>query len=297
VVIPSRHEGTLSKPSHVHGGRGVERLTSEQLLEAYVAQGDEHAFEAIVVRHGPRVLGACRKVLGRSAEVEDVFQSTFLVLATKAGSLRNREFLGPWLCSVAHRLAVRSKVRATKRIARERQAIPVTVPPSEDDLDLQQLRLVLHSEIDRLPDRFRHPVLLCYQEGRTNEEAARLIGCPLGTLKARLYKGREILRGRLARRGIALTVALLLLLLPGEASAEEVPPWLIDATVEVARSRMGRRPLGPAPTAIRASRVAAAVAGVSMLIASTFAWALFQPSPPRGTWMRWLFDLAHKVCQ
>jgi RNA polymerase sigma factor (sigma-70 family) len=293
-----RHEGTLRKPSKVRRGEVLERRPDDQLLEAYVSDGDECAFEAIVVRHGPRVMSTCRQVLGRSTEVDDVFQSTFLLLTTRAGSIRNRQSLGPWLCGVAHRMAVRSKVRAASRLARERQATPATVLPTEDDLDLPQLRLVLHDEVDRLPDRFRHPVLLCYLESRTYEEAARLLGCPLGTLKDRLTKGREILRGRLARRGIALSAMLLLLLLPGAASAEEVPPWLIDATVEDARGRTRRRrPRGPASPAISAARVATAAAWVSVLSASIFVWVLCQPSPARGTWMRWLLDLAHKVCR
>lgn len=291
-----QREGTLIRPLQARGGGALDRRTDSQLLEAYLAQGDECAFEAIVVRHGPRVLSTCRQVLGRSTEVEDTFQSTFLLLATKAGSIRNRDFLGPWLCGVAHRKAVRSKVQATQRLARERRAIPVTVSPREDDLDLQHIRRALHDEVDRLPDRIRRPILLCYLEGRTNEEAARLIGCPLGTLKDRLIKGRDMLRGRLARRGIALTVALMLLLLPGAASAEDVPPWLIAATVEGARGRTGRWLPGPTP-ANRARRVASAVVGISIVIASMFVWAIRQPSPARGTWMRQLFDLAHKVCQ
>ena len=172
----------------------------------------------------------------------------------------------------------------------------MTASPSEDDMDVQQIRLALHDEVDRLPDPIRRPILMCYLEGRSNEEAARLIGCPLGTLKDRLSKGRELLRGRLARRGIALTVALLLLLLPGAARAEDVPPWLIAATVERARGRTGRWRAVTGP-AVRGSRVASGSFGGFILIASTFAWTIRQPSPARGTWMRWLFDLAHKVCQ
>ena len=293
-----RQESALRKPTQARRGEGPERLADDQLLEAYVARRDEDAFETMVVRHGPRVLSVCRQVLGRSTEVEDIFQGTFLLLATKAGSIRDRGALGPWLCGVAHRLAVRSKVRAARRLAQERQTIPMSALPKEDNLDLPELRLVLHAEVDRLPDRFRNPVLLCYLEGRTNEEAARLLGCPSGTLKDRLAKGREILRGRLARRGIALTAAFLLLLLPGTASAEDVPPWLVAATVEGGRARMGRRrPLGPAPPAIRAARVASVVAAVTVLLATAFVWVLRQPSPARGTWMRPLLDLTHKACQ
>src|SRR5262249_50296146 len=154
-----------------------------------------------------------------------------------------------------------------------------------------------HAEVDRLPDRFRRPVLLCYLEGRPSKEAARLLGCPPGTLKCRLAKGREILRRRLARRRAALTAAFLLLILPAPASAETGPRCVTDATVEEARRRPRRRHGAGVPPAFDVARVGSTATGVMFLTVSTFAWVLFQPSPARGTWVRWLQDLAHKVCQ
>ena len=293
----NRGEHTLRRPVEARRPIGLDRRSDVRLLEEFRARGDEGAFEAMVARHGPRVLGVCRQVLGRSAEVDDVFQATFLLLATKSASIRDPNALGAWLHGVAHRLAVRSKARSTRRLALERRAVPEAQATSEDDMDLPRLRLILHAEIDRLPDRLRRPILLCYMEGRTNQDAARLLDCPTSTLKERLSRGREVLKGRLARRGVALTSALLLMLLPSAAQAEEVAPWLVAATVEAARGRgrMGRRrpipPIDGAPLRV----VSAAIATTALLVA-TFAWAIFQPSPARGTVLRRIVDLAQKVC-
>ena len=269
----------------------------EQLLGDFLAFGDEGAFEAIVARHGARVMVVCRQVLGRSPEVDDVFQATFLLLATRAAAIRSRGSLGSWLHGVAHRLAVRTKARSARRLARERRA-GLERPRSEpDDLDLPQLRRVLHAEVDRLPDQFRRPILLCYLEGRTNEDAARLLGLPSGTLKTRLTRGREILQGRLARRGIVLTVALLLLLLPGSAEADDVPPWLIAATVEAARRRVGPARVSTPSRGPRVPRIAGVALVAAGLVTATSAWVLCRPSPARGTLLRWLVDLFHKLCR
>jgi RNA polymerase sigma factor (sigma-70 family) len=269
----------------------------DQLLGAYLARGDQGAFEMIVARHGARVLRVCRQVLGRSPEVDDVFQATFLLLATRAATIRDRAALGAWLHGVAHRMAVRSKARSARRAARERQAGPATSVPEPDDPDLPYIRRVLHAEVDRLPEQFRRPILLCYLEGRTNEEAARLLGCPSGTLKTRLARGREILRGRLARRGIALTAALLLLLLPGAAKAEAVPPWLIATTTEAAMRRArGTRRDGPSPAGVGGARALRTALIAAALVVTTSAWLLCRPSPARGTWLRWLVDAFHKLC-
>ena len=292
-----RNESAVRTPPETRRRGGLDRLPDDELLASYLGRGDEDAFGAILARHGPRVLSVCRQVLGRSAEVDDAFQGTFLLLATRAGAIRNPESLGAWLCGVAHRIAVRTKVRTRRRTALERRADPPPGPSGEDDVDLPQVRRVLHAEVDRLPERFRGPVLLCYMEGRTNEEAARLLGCPAGTLKDRLARGREILRGRLDRRGVGLTVAFLLLVLPGSARAEEVPAWLVAATADAARGRAGRGGRAArASSGFAAARVAPAAALATALLTSTFAWVLFQPSPARGTWARWVLDLAHKVC-
>lgn len=223
-------------PQVERGNAGLAALPDEHLLGIFVAQGDERAFEAIVVRHGPRVLGVCRQVLRRPHDVEDIFQATFLLLARKAGTIRERGSLGHWLHGVAHRLAVRTKMKISRRVVfeRERQGEPMPAAGSEGEVERGEVRRIVHEEIDRLPERFREPILLCYLEGLTNDAAARHLGCPSSTLKERLGRGREILHGRLAKRGLAVSVALLMMLLPGRVDAGDVPRRLLEATVMAA---------------------------------------------------------------
>ena len=128
-------------------------------------------------RHGPMVLGICRHVLNEEHEAEDAFQATFLVLAQKGGSIRNRTVLAGWLHEVAHRIAIKARVSVVRRRTLERQAMAMSPPPIEPDKQDEaaawnELRPVLHDEVDRLPEKYRLPVILCYLEGKTNEEVA-----------------------------------------------------------------------------------------------------------------------------
>src|SRR5262249_4910796 len=163
----------------------------------------EAAFESVVRRHGPMVLRVCRDVLADGHDVEDAFQSTFLVLIRDAAAIRDPECLGRWLYEVASRVALRAKARVARRHSLERQVAAMVPEGPEADPGRSELRPVLHEELRRLPEKYRAPLVLCYLEGNTYEEAARRLHCPLGTLKARLVRGREILRGRLSRRGLA----------------------------------------------------------------------------------------------
>jgi RNA polymerase sigma factor (sigma-70 family) len=173
------------------------------LLERFLAARDQDAVAALVGRHGPMVLGVCRRVLGNAHDVEDAFQATFLVLVRQAATIRRRGVLGAWLHGVAFRVARKAQVRAARRRARERAAArPAAVDPGEE-ADRRDLRRVLDEEVSRLPDRYRLPLVLCYFEGLTKEQAARELGCPHGTVSTRLARARERLRGRLARRGLA----------------------------------------------------------------------------------------------
>lgn len=184
-------------------------MTDEQLLERFVARdaGAESAFGAIVERHGPMVLGVCRSSLRDLHDAEDAFQATFLVLARKASSLRDPGRLGPWLHGVARRTAQKAKARRS----RQERIVKQTDSPSridaacqpESSIDRDDDAEVLHGEINRLPQRYRQPVILCYLEGLTHEEAARQLGWPMGTLGVRLMRARERLRERLTRRGLA----------------------------------------------------------------------------------------------
>jgi RNA polymerase sigma factor (sigma-70 family) len=208
-------------------------LTDRQLLQGFQANRDEAAFEELVRRHGPMVLGVCQRVLHDAHAAEDAFQATFLVLVRKAGSLSRPDLLGNWLYGVAYRTAKEARSRAVRRRTQELQAmIPTCADPPRDDWS--DLRPVLDEELSRLPDRYRVPVVLCDLEGRGRSEVARLIGCPEGTLSSRLARAREILRKRLARRGVVLSAGgLVLALSPGGATAT-VPPALLGATVKAA---------------------------------------------------------------
>jgi RNA polymerase sigma factor (sigma-70 family) len=199
-----------------------------QLLERFVRRRDEPAFAALVVRHGPMVLSVCRRLLRDTQEAEDAFQATFLVLARKAGGLRWHPPLGPWLYGVAYRVATRQRGRACRRQAREQagadlDALPAAAPAPADDV------AAVHEEVRRLPERYRAPVVLCYLQGKTNEEAAGELGCPVGTVKGRLARARDLLRSRLARRGLAALAGVL-----AAAPAAEAAPGLFDATVQAA---------------------------------------------------------------
>jgi RNA polymerase sigma factor (sigma-70 family) len=216
----------------------VAGLTEGQLVERFARQGDEAAFEAIVARHGPMVLGICRRVLRDPGDVEDAFQATFLVLVRKAGSLRRRDLLGNWLFGVASRVALRARAVAARRQAAEGSsaAIEPTAPASGEDPGAsadRECRAILHEELGRLPAKYRSPVLLCYLEGLSHEEAARQLGWPLGTVKGRLARARELLRRRLTRRGVALPASAVAAAIARQAEAA-VPAALVESTVGAA---------------------------------------------------------------
>ncbi|HKB03941.1 MAG TPA: RNA polymerase sigma factor, partial [Gemmataceae bacterium] len=183
-------------------------LADAELLERFVLRRDEVAFEAILHRHGPLVFGVCRRLLDVH-DAEDAFQATFLVLARRAGHIARPSFLGNWLYGVAFRVAARARKTAGRRQMTERPDCELTAAARADDLADPDVAPVLHEEVRRLPDKYRAPVVLCYLEGKTNEEAAGRLRWPVGTVKTRPDKAREVLRTRLARRGIALTAGLL----------------------------------------------------------------------------------------
>jgi RNA polymerase sigma factor (sigma-70 family) len=216
-------------------GDPLDGLSDEELLDRFVDGGDDAAeavFRAIVVRHGPMVLGVCRHVLNQLQDAEDAFQATFLVLARKAGSIRDRRVLAHWLYEVAYRIAMRAKSNGGRRRALERQGGEMAATVSVDNHGWIELKPVLHEEVNRLPEKYRVPVILCYLEGKTNEEVAQLLHWPVGTVKGRLSRARDILRSRLTRRGLALSAALLVTSLSnGTVIADVVPCNLIDETV------------------------------------------------------------------
>jgi RNA polymerase sigma factor (sigma-70 family) len=215
------------------GRTGAEDLSDARLLQRFAAERDEAAFEALVRRFGPMVLGVCRRVLGDAHEVEDAFQASFLVLARKAPSLARQELLGNWLWGVAYRTARRARADAARWHARERQGRMAPAPDPAEEAIARDLRVVLDEEIDRLPCKYRRPFVLCYLEGKTNAEAARALRCPPGTVFTRLARARELLRGRLTRRGVTLSALGLAAALAREATAA-VPVPLVGATARAA---------------------------------------------------------------
>jgi RNA polymerase sigma factor (sigma-70 family) len=166
-----------------------------QLLKRFVDDDDPAAFAALVQRHGPLVFGVCQRVLHNTHDAEDAFQATFLLLARKCNSILKKDSIGSWLHGVAFKVATRAKTDRARRKEREGKVHPPgAAPDSLQDVVWRDLRVMLDDEVQRLPSRCREPFVLCYMEGKTNEEAARLLGCPTGTVLSRLAKAREILR-------------------------------------------------------------------------------------------------------
>jgi RNA polymerase sigma factor (sigma-70 family) len=186
----------------------LSRHSDRQLLERFVRSGDEAAFAAILDRHGPMVLGLCRRLLSDVHLADDVLQATFLVLARKAGSIRQRDNLAGWLYGVAQRLARQARLAEATRTRRERRAATERGSAAAGDAGCRELLRVLDEELQRLPERYRVPLLLCYLEGQTQDEAATQLGLSLSTLRRRLEKGRESLRKRMTRRGATLGAGL-----------------------------------------------------------------------------------------
>jgi RNA polymerase sigma-70 factor (ECF subfamily) len=180
---------------------GVEDPTDGQLLERFVSRRDEAAFAALVRRHGPAVRGVCRRVLGDAHHAEDASQAVFLVLTRKAASLGRRKSLAGWLRAVAYRTALKARGNVARRWACERRVVPLPTVAPPDEVIRREVRTTLDEELSRLPECYRAPLVLCYLEGRTNEDAARELGWPAGSISYRLARGRAILRARLAHRG------------------------------------------------------------------------------------------------
>jgi RND family efflux transporter MFP subunit len=190
---------------NVVGPGGPGHDADELLLHRFAVRHDQAAFAALVARHGPMVLGVCCRALRDAGDVEDAFQATFLVLARKARSLARPQLLAHWLYAVARRTAQEARARTARRHSKQQPIVDVAAPDTTAPAAWADLRPVLDEEIARLPERYRVPFVLCYLEGRTNREAARLMGCAEGTVASRLAWARQRLRCRLTRRGVTLS--------------------------------------------------------------------------------------------
>jgi RNA polymerase sigma factor (sigma-70 family) len=209
-------------------------LTDSQLLEGFITRRDEAAFAALVRRHGPLVLGVCRRVLGHHHDAEDAFQATFLVLARKAGSLKSRELVGHWLYGVAYRTALRARDLSARRRAKEQQVKDMARTEAPADDGCRELLPLLDRELNGLPERYRVAVVLCDLEGLTRREAARRLNVPEGTLSGRLTRARRLLAGRLARYGLAVTGGALAAVLSEKTASAGVTNALAAATARAA---------------------------------------------------------------
>jgi RNA polymerase sigma factor (sigma-70 family) len=221
---------------HLHrlvGPRSAAGATDHDLLERFLTRREPAAFEALLARHGPMVLRVCRSLLTDAHAVEDAFQATFLVLLRRAASIRRRELLANWLYGVAHRVARRARAGALRREARERDGVDVLPAKPTDDPEARDLSRVLHEELDRLPAKYRAPLILCYLQGMTQAEAAEELGSTPGAVRGRLERARQRLRGRLARRGVGLPAGVLAAALAKEAEAT-VPPSLVTRILSTA---------------------------------------------------------------
>ncbi len=213
MSMPGKHRGAVVRDLEQVFDQGTATDLSEgQLLRRFVAEGDESAFSSLVSRHGPMVLGVCRRVLGTRPDADDAFQATFLVLLRRATALRDVDSLGPWLHGVAWRVASRARAGNARRRLEEEKAAATRPEQAEAECpaDRHELHAIIDEEINRLPEKYRRPIVLCYLEGLTQEAAARQLRWKAGVLRGRLDRARLRLRGRLARRGLAPVATLAL---------------------------------------------------------------------------------------
>jgi RNA polymerase sigma factor (sigma-70 family) len=216
-------------------GAADDDSTDGQLLARFIKDRDEAAFATLVERHGPMVLNVCRRRLNDANEVDDAFQAVFLVLVKKARSIRKPSLLGNWLYGVACRAAANARRQAWRRHSRTQEIddMPATQPPAAEGW--HELRPLLDEELERLPEKYRAPLVLCYLQGKTYTEAARILGWADGTVSGRLARGRTLLRAALLKRGLTLSaVALTALLTEHAVEAYSVPVSLASTTIKAA---------------------------------------------------------------
>src|SRR5262249_45750836 len=191
----------------------------------------EAAFAALVRRHGPMVLNVCRRVLGSPQDAEDAFQATFLVLARKAASLRDRPLVGSWLYGVAQRTARKALTARARRATHEREAAAPAPRDPLAELSVREAQRLVDRELARLPGKYQAPLVLCCLEGLARDEAARQLGWPVNLLKSRLEQARQLLRDRLGRHGLTLPAGAPAVELRGTAAEAGVPAALAASTI------------------------------------------------------------------
>lgn len=247
-VAPDHEAGMISPQTRTPARWSGGQPSADADLLSRWCEGDAAALEELIRRHGGMVLGVCRRVLGRHADAEDAFQATFLVFVRKVHTLARPAEVAAWLHQVSLRVARKTLANRTRLHACEGTAVDVADPRAPDPADgNNDLRRVLDEELDRLPEKYRLPIVLCELEERTLEEAGHILGWPKGTVACRLSRGRELLRERLSRRGVApALMSFLPGCLPG-ASGDPVPDQLVSATLTNVRTAFPAGATQPGP--------------------------------------------------
>jgi RNA polymerase sigma factor (sigma-70 family) len=241
-----------------------EGATDSQLLERFIAWRDEAAFAALVGRHGPMVLGVCRRILRSECDAEDAFQATFLVLVRRAASIKSKALLVNFLYGVAIKTALRAKAMRTKRLVKERAAAPRTqteIAPETED----RLLALLDQELAVLPDIYRAAIVLCDLEGKSIKTAAGELGCPQGTVGTRLARGRNLLSQRLARQGFVISGGLMATAIAQNTATAGVPPLLAATTVKGATFVAAGQAPAPGMISVNATALAEGVLKTTLL--------------------------------
>jgi RNA polymerase sigma factor (sigma-70 family) len=260
-------------------------VNDRELLRRFADTGDQRAFAALVQRHAGMVFGVCRRALVIAQDAEDACQATFLVLARKAKGGRWQSSVANWLYATARGVARNARVAAQRRAERERRAAVSEAAQPVDQMTGRELLAALDEELDRLPPRYREPLVLCYLEGLTRDEAAARLGVPVGTVKIQLERGRKRLRDALTVRGCALGAGLL-------ASAATAPvrasaPHLVQAVVAAVAGMPPAAVAALAEKAIRGGLVKQLKVGLVALVAvGTLAFALVRSRSTRKEWSR-----------
>jgi RNA polymerase sigma factor (sigma-70 family) len=213
--------------------RDARALTDRQLLDRFTLDQDEGAFAELVRRHGPMVLSVCRRALRHEQDAEDAFQAAFLILARKAGDIRERDSVGGWIYCVAQRVAMRARA-----VIHRRRELSAPLGDAHDEIarahsPVERLCPSLEEELRRLPEPYRSAVVLCYLEGRTQNEAAHLLTTTAAAINSRLKRARELLRRRLAWHGLVLSGVAVAEALAGAAQAA-LSPAVVRQTARTA---------------------------------------------------------------
>ncbi len=245
MLVKRRNGAVLRQLQTLFNVGTIGELTDGQLLERFATDPDEVAelaFSALVERYGALVWRVCLAILRDEHDAEDAFQATFLVLVRRARSLWVRDSLGPWLHQVACRTAsclrataIRRRTHEQRRAERDSARSVEAGTPRDPDRDA-----AVHEEVNRLPEKYRAPIVLCDLEGRTHQEAARFLGWPIGTVKSRQSQGRARLRNRLTRRGLGLAVAGVVVASLRQSVNAAIPKELSRSTVNAAMQQAGR---------------------------------------------------------